>query len=303
MNRRRAPRNRRSWLFLPGAERQQLLAAPALGADVLIQELEDSVPASRRGEARGLCKDVLTAWNAAGVVSAVRVNPLELGGLEDLQAAMPGRPAVVLMSKVGSAEQVQRLDEIITALERELGIADGFTEIVPNIETAAGLVRTGAIVAASRRVTAALVAAEDMAADLGAERTPGCTELAYVRSRFLVECVAAGVLAIDCPYTFTGVEQAEADTRQARALGYLAKSIVNADQVPVVNRALTPSDAEVAHARRVVRAFEAARAQGHDRAQVDGLMIEVPTQLAARRLLARAEELERERPRPGTVTA
>jgi citrate lyase subunit beta/citryl-CoA lyase len=279
-------------LFVPGAERQPLTDAPALGADVLIQELEDSVPPQRRVEARELCQDILMAWNAAGVLSAVRINPLEGGGTDDLAAAMRGRPAVVLMSKVASPEQVRRLDHAIAALEQELGIPAGATEIVPNIETAAGLVRTAEIVRASPRVTAALVAAEDMAADLGAERTPACTELAYARSRFLVECVAAGIVAIDCPYTFTDLAQAEIDTRYARALGYKAKSVVNPDQVALVNRILTPSLEEVRHASRIVEAFEAARAKGRDRAEVDGLMVEVPTFLAAKRLLARAAELQ-----------
>jgi citrate lyase subunit beta/citryl-CoA lyase len=273
----RAPHHRRSWLFLPGADREQLVAAPALGADVLIQELEDSVPPQRRAEARTLSPEILRGWNAAGVLSAIRINPLDAGGTDDLAAAMPGRPAVVLMSKVSSAEQVRRLDQAILAREQELGIPSGTTEIVPNIETAAGLVRTGEIVGASPRVTAALVAAEDMAADLGAERTFACTELAYPRSRFLVECVAAGVVAIDCPYTFTDLERAEIDTRYARGLGYKAKSIVNPE--------------EVRHATRIVAAFEAARAQGLDRAEVDALMVEVPTYLAAKRLLARAAEL------------
>lgn len=103
--------------------------------------------------------------------------------------------------------------------------------------------------------------------------------------------MAAGVVAVDCPYTFTDLEQAESDIRYARALGYKAKSIVNADQVALVNRILTPSFEEIRHATRIVAAFEAARAQGLDRAEVDALMVEVPTYLAAKRLLARATEL------------
>jgi citrate lyase subunit beta/citryl-CoA lyase len=176
-------------------------------------------------------------------------------------------------------------------LEAENGIVQGATEIVPNVETAAGLVRTGKIAAASSRVTAVLVAAEDMVADLGAERTRSCDELAYVRSRFLVECVAANVVAVDCPYTFADLDGAEADLRVARRLGYKSKSIVNADQVPLVNRLLTPSDSEVRQARHIVEKFEAARSAGRDRVEVDGLMIEVPNYLSAKRLIQRVDEL------------
>jgi citrate lyase subunit beta/citryl-CoA lyase len=288
---RRAPRNRRSWLFLPGAERMALEGAVGLRADALIQELEDFTPPERRHQARALAPEILDGWRRAGVLAAVRINPLETCGHEDLGAIMQGRPDIVMMSKVASPEQVRRLDEAVCALEAQVGIPAGSTEIVPNIETAAGLVRTGEIVAASRRVTAALVAAEDMVADLGAERTPEGSELAYARSRFLVECVAAGVVAIDCPYTYSGLAGAEADLIVARRLGYKAKSIVNTDQVVLVNRILTPSAEEIARARAVIAAFDAARAQGRDRVEVEGLMVEVPTYLAAKRLLARADEL------------
>ena len=291
MQAKRSPGTRRSWLFLPGADQQQLESALACGADVLIQELEDFTPADRRPHARMISRDVLGAWNAAGVVSAVRINPLETCGRDDLEAAMQGCPDVVMMSKVASPEQVRELDRLVSALEAELGIPIGHTELVPNIETAAGLVRTSVIADGSPRVTALLVAAEDMAADLGAERTPSGGELAYVRSRFLVECVAASVLAIDCPYTYSDLYQAEVDLRYARGLGYKAKSIVNPGQVALVNLLLTPGTEDVRHATRVVQAFEAARSRGEDRVEVDGLMVEVPTYLAAHRLLKRAADL------------
>ena len=198
----------------------------------MIQELEDLCPPERRPAARALCREIFPAWRAAGAVATVRINPLETCGRDDLEAAMAGQPDAVLMSKVASPAQVRALDEAIGALEA----VPGRTEIVPNIETAAGLVRTVEIAQASPRVTACLVAAEDMAADLDAERTPEGAELFYARSRFLLECTAAGVVAVDCPFTFGDLAAAEADLLRARALGFKAKSIVNADQVALVNR-------------------------------------------------------------------
>jgi len=288
---RRAPRLRRSWLFLPGAEHNVLVAAAACGADVLIQELEDFTPPARRPDARALAEDIYRLWRRDGALAAVRVNPLESEGHADLEAVMRGRPDVVLMSKVATASQVRALDDAVTALERRLGIAPGSTELVPNIESAAGLVRTIEIATASPRITGCLVAAEDMAADLGAERAPDAAELAYVRSRFLVECTAAGVVAIDCPYTFTDEEGLMRDARWARRLGYVSKSVVAPPHAAPVNRVLTPAEDEVARARRVVAAFETARADGRDRVEVDGALVEIPTYQNARRLIARAEAL------------
>jgi citrate lyase subunit beta / citryl-CoA lyase len=282
---------RRSYLFLPGADASALRAGPATGADVLIQELEDFTPPARLPEARGLSAEILAVWRRAGVIAAVRINPLALGGATDLAAAMAGRPDLVALPKVAEPAQIVALDQAITALESALGIAPGSTEILPNIELALGLIQTFAIARASPRVRACLVAAEDMAADLGAERAPDGLELAYVRQRFLVECVAAGVVAIDAPYTFSDAAGVEAETRQARRLGYRAKSCVAPEHAAILNRVLTPSEDEVAAARRIVVAFEAARSRGDERVEIDGHLVEVPRYLNAQRLIARADAL------------
>lgn len=289
--RRRPPSCRRSWLFLPGAEREILRAAPQCGADALILELEDFTPPHRRAEARGHAGEVLRQWREAGRIAAARVNPLALGGHDDLAAIMPAAPDVVMLAMAQSAEDVRALDAAISALERTHGLPQGSTEIVPNVETVKALTVAAAVAQASPRVTALLLATEDLAADLGAERTRAGDELAYARRRFLVECVAAGVLAIDCPYTFDDADGAETDARAARALGYKSKSLVDPGHAKAINRAMTPSAEEAARATRLVEAFEAARAQGAERALVDGLKVEVPTWRAAKRLLARRGEL------------
>jgi len=281
----------RSWLFLGGAEEDALAAAPASGADVLIQELEDFTPPPLRPKARALAPEVYRAWRAAGRVVAVRINPLEADGLDDLAAVMRGAPDVVALPKVAGPEQVLRLDQEVARFERDYGLAEGSTALLPNVEQARGLVRLEAIVAASRRTVACLLAAEDLAADLGAERAPDGLELAYARQRFLVECVAAGTLAVDCPYTWDDIEGLERDARWARRLGYRAKSAVAAAHAEAINRILTPTGAEVARARRIVEAFEATRARGDARALIDGSLVEVPTYANARRLIERAEAL------------
>ena len=282
---------RRSWYFVEGANEAALESAASSGADVLIQELEDFTPPEARERARALAPQVLERWKKAGVVAAVRVNPLAGDGHADLHAVMRAAPDVVLLPKADDAEQIRALDAAIGALERRYGLAVGSTEIVPNVERARGLRDTYAICTASPRVRACLVASEDMAADLGAERSRSGGELDYVRARFHVECVAAGVVSIDCPYTWTDDAGVEADTLAARRLGYRAKSVVHAAHAAIVNRVLTPTAAEIAQARRVVEAFEAAQAAGRGRAEVDGSLIEVPIYLNARRLLERAARL------------
>ncbi len=281
----------RTWLALPGADKDILLAGPRSGADVLIQELEDFTTPERRPMARALAPEVYAAWKQAGCVSAVRVNRLDADGHHDLAAAMVGAPEIVLLPMVAARDEMVALDAAIAAHEVSHGIKVGATRLVPNIETATGLVRTAEIVAASPRIQAALLAAEDLAKDLGAERGRDGIELDYARQRFLVECRAAGVLPIDRPYTWDDVEGAIADAESGRRLGYTAKSAVQADHVAAINTVLTPSPEAVALAKRVIEAFEAARARGMPRALVDGDLVEMPGYLSAKRTYERAKAL------------
>jgi citrate lyase subunit beta/citryl-CoA lyase len=292
MEQRRPIHLRRSWLFVAGAERDALVAAPDSGVDVAIQELEDFTPPNRLGEARGLCRETMDLWRGRGVVAAVRVNPLEKGGLEDLDAAMAARAQVILLPKADEPAQIAELDRRIDALEARFAIAAGSTEIVPNVELALGLVNAFAICKASTRVTAAVVAAEDMAADLGAERSEDLTELDHVRARFHVDCRAAGVLSIDMPYTWSSVDGARRHALGACRLGYRAKSAVDAAHVAVINEVFTPGPDEVSRCRRIVAAFEAARARGEARVEIDGVQVEVPIWRNALATLQRARALD-----------
>jgi len=290
----------RSWLFLEGANEDALQRAASGGADVLIQELEDFTPPALRPAARALAPDLYRSWRAAGAIAAVRINPLELDGMDDLAAVMHGRPDIVALPKVAEPHHVVRLDEAVTRFERDYGIPQGSTALLPNIEFARGLVQTDAIAKASKRTRACLLAAEDLAADLGAERERDSMELAYCRQRFIVECVAAGVVAVDCPYTWSDREGVERDARWARRLGYVAKSLVEPAHAAIINGVMAPGDGDIRQARDIVAAFEAARAAGEARVEVNGSLIELPSYTTAQRLLARSEAMRQfERLRSG----
>lgn len=281
----------RSWLFVEGANEAVLQRAAQSGADVLIQELEDFTPPKLRPQARALAAELYASWRAAGVVVAVRVNPLEQDGMDDLAAVMRGRPDIVALPKVAEPHHVARLDQEVARFERAYGIPEGSTALLPNIEFARGLVQTGAIAAVSRRTVGCLMASEDLVADLGAERGRDGLELAYCRQRFIVECRAADVVAVDCPYTFSDADGVERETRYARRLGYVAKSLVDPAHAAIVNDVMTPGEDDLRRAREIVRAFEAARERGGGRVELDGALVEVPAYANARRLIARAEAL------------
>ncbi|MBX3589160.1 MAG: CoA ester lyase [Ramlibacter sp.] len=283
-----APVLRRTWLFGAGAVPAVHEAMAASGADVLIQDLEDFTPPERRAQARLLAPALYARWRDAGALACVRINPLETEGLDDLRAVMPARPDIVAYPKAATARQMKALDDALTLQEQALGLARGVTGILPVCETALGVVNVRDIAAASLRIRHALLGAEDLAADLCAERSPEAVELDHARRRFVLECRAAGIEPVDAPYTFSDVAGAVQEARYARRLGYRCKSLVRPDHAQPLREALVPGAAELDLARRIVSEFEAARSRGEERALVDGLWVEVPSYLNARRLLSHA---------------
>lgn len=281
----RSPELRRTWLFGAGADAAVHDLMTNSRADVLIQDLEDSTPPQRRAEARAAAPGLYQRWRDCGALVCVRINPLESVGYIDLQSVMQARPDIVAYPKAASAFHIRALDVAITTHEAALGIERGAIEILPVCETALGVVNVREMAGASARVRCALLGSEDLAADLGADRTRDATELDYARRRFLLECRAAGIEPIDAPYSYDDIEGAVEEARQARRLGYRTKSLVRPEHVQPVRDALVPAEQEIAHALRIVTEFEAARQGGADRVLVDGLWIDVPTYLNARRLV------------------
>lgn len=287
-----APDLRRTWLFGPGADTQTHDAMQRSGADALIVDLEDFTPPARRDDARRGLASLLQRWRDAGRIAVVRINALDADGPLDLAAAMPARPDVVAYPMAVSAAQMHALHAAITHWEDAVDIAQGTTEILPVCETALGVVDVRVIAGGSPRIRAALLGAEDLAADLCAERHADAVELDHARRRFVLECRAAAIEPIDAPYTFGDIEGAVNEARYANRLGYRCKALVRPEHAQPLNAALTPSDDDLRRAAAIVEGFEAARARGEDRALVDGLWVEVPTYRNARRLIERARRLQ-----------
>ncbi|WP_232310875.1 HpcH/HpaI aldolase/citrate lyase family protein [Herbaspirillum autotrophicum] len=284
---RRPPTLRRGWMFVAGMDQAAHARAIAGGADVVVADLEEFTAPADRPEARLHIAAMMADCRARGVVGAVRVNKLEHDGHADLCGVMAGRPDVVFLPHVDRPEQIVALAAEISSLEAEQGIAAGSTEIAPTIESAAGLLALGAILRASPRVTACLLAAEDFSASLGAERGADGVELRYARARFLLECVAAGVVAIDCPCTFRAIATFTADLELARRLGFKSKCVVFPEHVALLNEALTPSAQQVQAAEQLCSAFERQKTAPPTDLS---LWIDAPLYNNGRRLLARHAE-------------
>ena len=282
----------RSFLFVPGDSEAKLAKAPAAGADALIVDLEDSVAAAAKPDARRIAAGHV-ARREGGPLVAVRINPLD-GAYwqDDLAAIVPARPDFVMLPKA-TPEGVTRLAAAMDALEAEAGIAAGTIRILTvSTETPAALLQMDAYRHCPARLAGLAWGAEDLAAELGVtsnRRADGAYTDSFrlARTLTLVAARAAGVLAIDGVFTdFRNEAGLRAELAEAVRDGFDAKLAIHPAQVPVINAALTPSPEELDRAARIVAAFEDNPHAGV--LSLDGRMIDLPHLKQARRVLARA---------------
>ncbi|HUN76626.1 MAG TPA: CoA ester lyase [Steroidobacteraceae bacterium] len=294
----------RSWLFVPGDSERKQVKALASSADVLILDLEDSVAPQRRDLARVQVAAVLRSrgQRAASQQLWVRINSLASGALlEDLIAVMPGAPDGVVLPKAVGTDEVVELHHYLTALEqREALPPQGTRVVVIATESARAVLRLEGFAAGAcpQRLAGLTWGAEDLSADLGAREklapdgalTP---TFRLARSLCLLAAAAAGVQPIDGVYTdYTDGAGLARELEHARRDGFTGKLAVHPDQVGPINAAFTPTEAELAVARRIVAAFQAAPDVGVT--SIDGSMVDRPHLLRAQRLLAAAEAFTRQ---------
>lgn len=254
----RSPSLRRSWLFVSGSDSTEQERALQSGADVVVADLEEFTAPKDRHEARVTIANFMQVCRERLVVGAVRVNKLAEDGLDDLIGVMRGAPAAVFLPHVESPEHIRELNQQIGKLEHAYQLQAGSTEIVPTIESARGLVALTSILTASDRVRCCLLAGEDLSTSLGAIRGEDSIELQQVRSRFLVECIAAGVTPIDLPYSYRNEESVRADLFWASRVGFKSKCVVSPAQIQIVNSLFTPSTSDVAAAEDCVVQWQTA---------------------------------------------
>ena len=283
-----AMRPMRSVLTVPVIVPRFVEKAPSSGADVICLDVEDSVPPAEKARARTLAAEAIVSIRRGLYSLFVRVNGPHTGLMEpDLIGIIrPGLQGVII-STAPDAETIRRIDDRLANLEREQGIEPGVIAIVPLIETALGVMNSLAICTASSRVSAAVFGAEDLATDMGIQRTREGEEIRWARAQVAVACHAAGVVPIDTPDPdYTDLEYLEREMLLARSLGYLGKLCIHPTQVEMANRIFRPSDAEIADARTTVELFEREGiAKGRAAIPSEGRMIDTPIYERAKRLL------------------
>ncbi|HEY9531294.1 MAG TPA: CoA ester lyase [Burkholderiales bacterium] len=294
----------RSFLFAPGNVPRRVEKAFTLDADAVIVDLEDSVAVHEKEQTRAAVADALKRPRRAR--GYVRVNaPSTPFCYGDLVATVHKGVDGVVVPKVESAADLHAIDWLIAALERERGMAEGSIEVMPQIETAAGMQRIDRILqarslrpySAAWRVKRVAFGAADYGHELGLAPTLDEPELADARARIVLASRAAGMEGpIDSPwFHFKEAEAFQRALERSRRGGFQGRLCVHPDQIAPVNRAYLPSGEELARAERIVAAFEAAEARGAAAIQVDGQMVDYPVVHRARAVIEAVREAERGR--------
>jgi citrate lyase subunit beta/citryl-CoA lyase len=273
----------RSFLFVPGTREDRFPSAMTSGADAVVFDLEDSVEASHKAEARHAVGRFHASSGDLGPLTLIRINAFGSRWFQD-DLELAGRLQPLGGVVVPKAETIEALQVVAQVV--------GGERVFPLLETARGVLNSARLAEAIPSVPALLFGAEDLTAEIGVRRTTDGEELLFARSQVVLAAVAAGAEAIDA--VFTDVADADGlrrDAARARALGFRGKMTIHPSQIAVVNEIFSPSAADIAQADKVVSAFTAAQAAGSGVLRMGNEMVDAPVVARAQRVLDLARRL------------
>jgi citrate lyase subunit beta/citryl-CoA lyase len=289
----------RSLLFVPGNKANMLDKALALAPDAFVPDMEDSVPAAEKANARDTVRAFLPKLAARGRLVIPRVNALDTEWFDADVAAVAGTDIFgISIGKVRTAADISTISQALSAHEQRVGLPNGQLKLLPWIETAEAIVNVNAICRASERIVAVAFGGEDFTNDMGIERLADESQVAFARQQLCVTARAAHVLALDTPYfKLRDLDGLRANSAHAKSIGFKGKFAIHPEQLDALNECFSPSAAEIAHAERVVAAFDEAERRGRGSTSLDGWVIDVPVVKRARALLELARRIREDRDR------
>ena len=284
----------RSLLFIPILEERFLAKAAQRGADAVVLDLEASIVADRKDEARAALPAAIERLHSEGQDVVVRINALWRPAFNDLEYAVRDGLKAIAIPACQAAEEIIAIDNVIGELEVEKGMPQGSVRLIPIIETARGIRDADSVLRASTRNVGLGFGTEDYIADMRATLSK---ELLTITSVALAEAArAAHVVPLVMPESLanlTDLDAFEAAALRGRQMGSEGGFCVHPAQVERLNKVFTPTDAELAEARRIVAAAEEAARRGLGAVRLDGRMIDGPIVVRAQQLIERAQRFQK----------
>lgn len=282
----------RSLLYVPVNVEKYVEKAHTRGADCIQLDLEDSVPAAEKENARKLVQGAAKRVRRAGADVVVRINSPFEASRKDLPFCISGEVDGIALTKSENADHVRRIDDFISGLEAKEGLPAGRIRLIAMIETPAAFFEMAAIARASPRLAAMNIGGEDFALENGMEPTE--ETLLMPKQQMIFAARAAGLMPLGFIASVAAFGDWEAFgrmVRRSRQFGFMGAGCIHPGQVPIVNREYSPSAEEAAYARRVIEENGKAEAAGRASFAIDGKMIDVPVVRRAERLLARLDAI------------
>lgn len=282
-------RPRRALLYTPGDDMHKVRKALTFGADCVCLDMEDGVASNRKAIARQNILEALRALDFGSSEKLARVNPVGSRSIEDdLAVVLQGHPDGIVVPKVEDGDQIAFVSSIIDEFEA-YHHTDTKVQILAIVETARGIIHLDEIACASPRLQALIFGAEDLAGELGAQRTAEGWEVFYARSAVLTYAAAYDLQAIDMVYIdFTDLEGLRKEALQGARLGFSGKQVIHPNQILPVQEAFTPDKEAIKQAIEIIKLFDQYQASGVGAFALNGKMIDAPAIKAARRVLERA---------------
>lgn len=285
-------RPRRSALYMPGSNARALEKARSLPADVVILDLEDAVAPDAKETARAQVSAAVTAGGFGPREVIVRVNGLDTPwGEEDLAAAIACVPDAILLPKVSTPA-------VLATVGRRLATAGAphKIRIWAMVETPLAILNIAEIAAAAAdqatRLECFVMGTNDLAKETGARLVPGRAPMLPWLATSLAAARAHGLSILDGVYNnLSDADGFAAECAAGRDMGFDGKTLIHPGQIAAANAAFAPEEAEVAHARAIIAAFDAPENAGKGAINLDGRMVERLHAAMARRTVSLAEAI------------
>lgn len=284
----------RTLLFTAGHNLKYLEKAFSTDADVVVFDLEDAVPASRKEEARETIVKVLDSEWIDKRPLFVRINPMETGDtLKDLDVVADERLFGFVYPKAYNSKDVEVFDAQLTMKEKNLGIENGHFKIIVLLETPESVLNAHEIALASERVVGLLFGSEDFLAEIEGEHGHEGRSIQTPRHMISMAARAAGIVPIDTPYVNIGDEEGlKRHIRQAKELGFEGMLVMTPKEIELVKNSYTPSIDEVAKAKEIIHLADETNKADRGISVKKGLFISPPTVSRAKKLLQRMDKID-----------
>jgi citrate lyase subunit beta/citryl-CoA lyase len=264
----------RSLIFVPGNNSRFLEKAKTLSADIVCFDLEDSVPNEEKESARNLIKNTLSKRLEYKTEVYVRTNsPASELIPQDLSKIIQKGIDGIVIPKVNNVTELKKIIKTLASFEKKRKLKP--IEIIPSIESAEGVVNTYAIASSSNRISVLVFGVFDLLNDLGIEYSKQSEGAKYARAKIPLDARAAGKYVIDAIWQDLNDEAGlEEDCIIGRSLGYVGKSVIHPNQIPIVHKIFYPTQSEIEWAKKVYQAYMQSTMKNKGATKVEGKMID-----------------------------